>query len=40
MDFKSGGKGVAIGKVSETDNLFEVSDNRPKGKNNKVGLYG
>ena len=26
MDFKSGGKGVAIGKVSETDNLFEVSD--------------
>lgn len=26
MDFKSGGKGVAIGKVSETDNMFEVSD--------------
>ena len=22
MDFKSGGKGVAIGKVSETDNCF------------------
>lgn len=27
MDFKSGGKGVAIGKVSETDNCFEVSEN-------------
>lgn len=26
MDFKSGGKGVAIGKVSETDNMLEVSD--------------
>lgn len=26
MDFKSGGKGVAVGKVSETDNMFEVSD--------------
>ena len=26
MNFKSGGKGVAIGKVSETDNMFEVSD--------------
>ena len=26
MDFKSGGKGVAVGKVSETDNVFEVSD--------------
>lgn len=26
MDFKSGGKGVAIGKVSETGNMFEVSD--------------
>ena len=26
MDFKSGGNGVAIGKVSETDNCFEVSD--------------
>ena len=26
MDFKSGGKGVAIGKVSETDNCFEVSE--------------
>lgn len=26
MDFKSGGKGVAVGKVSETDNCFEVSD--------------
>lgn len=25
MDFKSGGKGLAIGKVSETDNCFEVS---------------
>lgn len=25
MDFKKGGKGVAIGKVSETDNLFEVA---------------
>lgn len=25
MDFKSGGKGVAIGKVAETDNCFEVS---------------
>jgi microcystin-dependent protein len=27
MDFKSGGKGVAVGKVSETDNTFEVSEN-------------
>lgn len=26
MDFKSGGKGVAIGKVSETDNCFKVSE--------------
>lgn len=26
MDFKAGGKGIAIGKVSETDNCFEVSD--------------
>lgn len=26
MDFRSGGKGVAVGKVSETDNMFEVSD--------------
>ena len=25
MDFKSGGKGVAIGKVSERDNTFEVA---------------
>lgn len=25
MDFKSGGKGVAIGKVSETNNCFEVA---------------
>lgn len=24
MDFKKGGKGVAIGKVSEYDNLFDV----------------
>lgn len=24
MDFKAGGKGVAIGKVAETDNLFDV----------------
>ncbi len=24
MDFKKGGKGVAIGKVAETDNLFDV----------------
>ncbi len=27
MDFKRGGKGVAIGKVAETDNLFEVAWN-------------
>lgn len=27
MDFKAGGKGVAVGKVSETDNMFEVSEN-------------
>lgn len=26
MDFKSGGLGVAVGKVSETDRCFEVSD--------------
>lgn len=26
MDFKSGGKGVAVGKVAETDNCFEVSE--------------
>lgn len=26
MDFKSGGKGVAIGKVCETENCFEVSE--------------
>lgn len=26
MDFKCGGKGLAIGKVSETDNCFEVSE--------------
>ena len=26
MDFKSGGKGVAIGKVSESDNTFEVAE--------------
>lgn len=26
MDFKVGGKGVAIGKVSEADNTFEVSE--------------
>lgn len=26
MDFKAGGKGVAVGKVSETDNMFEVSE--------------
>lgn len=26
MDFKAGGKGIAIGKVAETDNCFEVSD--------------
>ncbi len=25
MDFKSGGKGIAVGKVAETDNCFEVS---------------
>lgn len=25
MDFKSGGKGVAIGKVSETDSCFEIA---------------
>lgn len=24
MDFKAGGKGVAVGKVSEFDNTFEV----------------
>ena len=27
MDFKNGGKGVAIGKVSERDNTFEVAEN-------------
>lgn len=27
MDFKAGGKGLAIGKVSESDNTFEVSEN-------------
>ena len=26
MDFKAGGKGVAVGKVSEFDNTFEVSE--------------
>lgn len=26
MDFKRGGRGVAVGKVSEVDNAFEVSD--------------
>lgn len=26
MDFKAGGTGVAVGKVAETDNCFEVSD--------------
>ena len=26
MDFKAGGTGLAVGKVSETDNCFEVSD--------------
>ena len=26
MDFKAGGLGVAVGKVSETDNCFEVSE--------------
>lgn len=26
MDFKKGGKGVAVGKVSETDNTFEVAE--------------
>lgn len=26
MDFKQGGKGVAVGKVSETDKTFEVSE--------------
>ena len=27
MDFKAGGLGIAMGKVSETDNCFEVSEN-------------
>lgn len=27
MDFKSGGKGVAFGKVAETDNMVEISSN-------------
>ena len=27
MDFKSGGKGVAVGKVSERDNTFEIAEN-------------
>ena len=26
MDFKQGGKGVAVGKVAEKDNTFEVSE--------------
>ena len=26
MDFKRGGKGVAVGKVSERDNAFEVAE--------------
>ena len=26
MDFKAGGKGVAVGKVAETDNMFEISE--------------
>ena len=26
MDFKQGGKGVAVGKVAEKDNCFEVSE--------------
>lgn len=26
MDFKAGGKGIAIGKVAEADNTFEISD--------------
>ena len=26
MDFKAGGKGIAIGKVAEHDNTFEISD--------------
>ena len=26
MDFKRGGKGVAVGKVSEVDNAFEVAE--------------
>lgn len=26
MDFKAGGKGVAVGKVAENDNMFEVSE--------------
>lgn len=26
MDFKAGGKGIAIGKVAETNNCFEVAD--------------
>ena len=25
MDFRKGGKGIAIGKVSEYDNLFDVA---------------
>ena len=27
MDFKAGGTGLAVGKVSETDNCFEVAEN-------------
>ena len=27
MDFKAGGTGLAVGKVSETDSCFEVSEN-------------
>lgn len=38
MDFKKGGKGVAIGKVSETDNLFDV--NMPTRIRAKLNLDG
>lgn len=27
MDFKKGGKGIAVGKVAETDNCFEIAPN-------------
>lgn len=27
MDFKAGGKGIAVGKVAEYDNTFEISEN-------------